>query len=202
VLLEATTPERSVTIAGDSAQRLVFDNAFTDWASFLRAAGHEALALEPLRLSYRSTAQVMRFARAVLGPLADPAEPLWARDGEPVTLYRFDEAGEAVLLLAEALRALHGREPTASVAVIARHPEQADQWHQALARAEVPALRRVRRHDFAFAPGVGHTIAAGAARSGRGRNVKKRRSARLLGAPTWHGRRSTRGSGRTARPPR
>jgi DNA helicase-2/ATP-dependent DNA helicase PcrA len=154
VLLEATTPERSVTIAGDTAQRLVFDNSFRDWRSLLADAGHTAVEVRPLKLSYRSTAEVMRFARAVLGPLADPDEPLVARSGAPVQLFRFDEIGEAVAFLAEALRALLGREPTASVALIARHPEQADQYHQALARAEVPALRRVRRHDFAFAPGV------------------------------------------------
>jgi DNA helicase-2/ATP-dependent DNA helicase PcrA len=46
------------------------------------------------------------------------------------------------------------------VAVIARHPEQADAIHAALARAEVPALRRVRREDFTFTPGVDVTDVA------------------------------------------
>jgi DNA helicase-2/ATP-dependent DNA helicase PcrA len=40
------------------------------------------------------------------------------------------------------------------VALIARHPGQADAWFTALARAEVPLLRRVRRQDFVFQPGV------------------------------------------------
>ena len=44
--------------------------------------------------------------------------------------------------------------PTASVAVISRHPEQSDAVFSALNAAEVPALRRVRNHDFIFAPGV------------------------------------------------
>ena len=38
---------------------------------------------------------------------------------------------------------LMAREPTASCAVIARHPEQADAYFEGLRRAEVPALRRV-----------------------------------------------------------
>ena len=46
------------------------------------------------------------------------------------------------------------------MAVIARHPEQADLVYDALARAEVPALRRVRREDFAFTPGVDVTDVA------------------------------------------
>jgi DNA helicase II / ATP-dependent DNA helicase PcrA len=154
VLLEATTPERSVTIAGDVAQRLVFDNSFRDWRGLLADAGHAAVEIRPLRLSYRSTAEVMRFARAVLGPLADPDEPLVAREGVPVSLHRYDEIGEAVAFLGDALRSLLSREPTASVALIARHPEQADLYYDALRRSEVPALRRVRRQDFAFAPGV------------------------------------------------
>jgi DNA helicase-2/ATP-dependent DNA helicase PcrA len=154
VLLEATTPARSVTIAGDTAQRIVFDNSFRDWPQLLRDAGHEIVEVRPLRLSYRSTAEVMRFARAVLGPLADPDEPLVARSGAPVGCYKFEEIGEAVGFLAEALRALAGREPTASIAILARHPEQADQYYQALQRAEVAALRRVRRQDFSFAAGV------------------------------------------------
>jgi DNA helicase-2/ATP-dependent DNA helicase PcrA len=154
VLLEATTPQRAVTIAGDTAQRLVFDNAFTGWHDLLAEAGAGAVEVKPLRLSYRSTAQVMALARAVLGPLADPEEPLVARDGAPVLLFRFQDAGEAVAMLGDALRSLMGREPTSSVAVIARYPEQADLYHEGLMRAEVPAMRRVRRQDFPFTPGI------------------------------------------------
>jgi DNA helicase-2/ATP-dependent DNA helicase PcrA len=154
VLLEATTVERSVTIAGDVAQRLVFDNSFVDWRGLLADAGASAVEVRPLRLSYRSTAEVMRFARAVLGPLADPDEPLVAREGVPVVLHRYEEIGEAVAFLGDALRSLLSREPTASVALISRHPEQADLYYDALRRSEVPALRRVRRQEFAFAPGV------------------------------------------------
>jgi DNA helicase-2/ATP-dependent DNA helicase PcrA len=162
VLLEAThgKPHKCVTVAGDSAQRLVFDNEFHDWRTHLHEAGHDAVEVRPLRLSYRSTAEVMRFARAILGPLADPDEPLVARGGAPVELHGFLELGEAAGFIADALRSLAGREPTASVAVISRYPEQADLIHAALARAEVPALRRVRREDFAFTPGVDVTDVA------------------------------------------
>jgi DNA helicase-2/ATP-dependent DNA helicase PcrA len=40
------------------------------------------------------------------------------------------------------------------VALLSRHPEQADRYFEGLRRAEVPSLRRVRAQNFAFRPGV------------------------------------------------
>ncbi|MGZ3439923.1 MAG: 3'-5' exonuclease, partial [Polyangia bacterium] len=155
LLYHATNERRSVTIAGDVAQRVIFDNAFRGWEALLGDVGVPAVAVRPLRLAYRSTAPVMRFARRVLGPLASTeSTDIEARPGAEVTLHPFDGMGEAVAFIADALRSLVGREPAASVALLTRHPGQADAWWAALARAEVPQLRRVRRQDFAFAPGV------------------------------------------------
>jgi DNA helicase-2/ATP-dependent DNA helicase PcrA len=146
---------RSVTIAGDTAQRLVFDNGFAGWADLLtRTRIATATVVKPLRLSYRSTAEVMLLAREILGPELAPEEPLAARPGEPVELHEFGDIGEAVAFLGDALRNLMNREPTASVCVISRHSEQADAYADGLRRAEVPALRRIRRDEFNFQPGV------------------------------------------------
>ncbi|MDQ3333643.1 MAG: ATP-binding domain-containing protein [Myxococcota bacterium] len=145
--------KRSVTIAGDTAQRLVFDNNFSGWAELLEQTGQPAI-VRPLKLSYRSTAEVMMLAREILGPELAPEEPLAARPGEPVELHEFGDLGEAVAFLGDALRNLMNREPTASCAVISRHAEQADAYFEGLRRAEVPALRRIRRDEFNFQPGV------------------------------------------------
>jgi DNA helicase-2/ATP-dependent DNA helicase PcrA len=159
VLLEAVhapdddPAKRSVTIAGDTAQRLVFDNNFSGWAELLAQTGQPAI-VRPLKLSYRSTAEVMMLAREILGPELAPEDPLAARPGEPVELHEFGDLGEAVAFLADALRNMMAREPTASCAVISRHPEQADAYFEGLRRAEIPALRRVRRDEFNFQPGV------------------------------------------------
>jgi DNA helicase-2/ATP-dependent DNA helicase PcrA len=155
-----STPLRSVTLAGDVAQRLVFDNGFRGWRELLADVGLRDATIRPLHLSYRSTEEVMRFSRQVLGPLASADEEPAARSGAPVELHRFAAMGEAVAFLAESLRSLAGREPTASVALIARYPAQADAYYSALGRAEVPSLRRVQRQDFAFAPGVDVTDVA------------------------------------------
>jgi DNA helicase II / ATP-dependent DNA helicase PcrA len=145
--------KRSVTIAGDTAQRLVFDNNFSGWEDLLAQTGQPAI-VRPLRLSYRSTAEVMLLAREILGPELAPDDPLDARPGEPVELHEFSDLGEAIAFLGDALRNLMAREPTASCALITRHPEQADAYFEGLRRAEIPALRRIRRDEFNFQPGI------------------------------------------------
>jgi DNA helicase-2/ATP-dependent DNA helicase PcrA len=148
------TRPRSVTLAGDTAQRLHMDSGFRDWRETLASLGLSHVEVEPLRIAYRSTREVLQFARDVLGPLADPTPPIAPRTGAPVEHHHFPSQGAAVAFLADALRPLFAREPRATVAILARHPEQADVYHQALRMAEIPHLRRIRAYEFAFRPGV------------------------------------------------
>ena len=154
VLLDTASAGRSVTIAGDKAQKMIFDNGFVDWPQLLDDAGLPHVAIQPLQITYRSTRQVMALAQHVLGPLHDPTTDLIARDGAPVSYFGFSDMGEAVAFLGEALRNLMQREPTASVALIARYPQQAELYYEALRVAEVPRLRLVARQDFTFLPGI------------------------------------------------
>jgi DNA helicase-2/ATP-dependent DNA helicase PcrA len=154
VLLDCVTQGRSVTIAGDKAQKMIFDNGFVDWPQLLADAGLPHVAIQPLKITYRSTRQVMHLARHVLGHLHDPADDLIARDGAPVSYFGFNDMGEAVAFLGEGLRNLMQREPTASVALITRYPQQAVAYYEALRLAEVPRLRLVARQDFTFLPGI------------------------------------------------
>lgn len=149
---------RSMTIAGDVAQRVIFDNGFRGWSELLADVGvPEAIGeIRPLRLAYRSTEPVMRFGRAVLGPLLteQSESDAEARPGADVELHAFSDMGQAVAFVGDALRSLLNREPSAAVALLTRHSGQADAWYAALGRAEVPMLRRVRRQDFSFTAGV------------------------------------------------
>ena len=154
VLLGQMTPLRSVTLAGDTAQRLFLDNGFDDWRSVLRHLDLAHVAIEPLRIAYRSTREILALGRHVMGPLADAEPPAAPRTGAPVEAHAFPGTGAAVAFVAEALRSLLQRESRASVAVLARHAEQADRYYDGLRRAEVPALRRVRAQEFSFRPGV------------------------------------------------
>ncbi len=161
VLLDAisggmSTADRSATLAGDVAQRVVFDNGFDGWSELLTDLGAAALPVRPLELAYRSTAEVMHFARGVLPALPEsPGTSSRAtRSGAEVLLHRFGSMGEAVGFLAEALHSLVGREPLASVLLCTRYPQQADAYDEALRRAEVRRLRRVRQQEFSFVPGI------------------------------------------------
>ena len=86
--------------------------------------------IEPLKVSYRSTAEITSFARGVLGPLAHEAEPIATRHGPPVELFSFASAGEAVAFLADALRELASNEPDANVALLSRFPQQAEVYYE------------------------------------------------------------------------
>jgi len=153
-LLELVEEPPSVTLAGDAAQRMFLHNAFESWQSVLTQLGLEGTAISPLEVGYRSTEQIMTFARAVLGPLETGRRWKAVRQGAPVEMFRFTDAGQAVSMLAESLRDLMRREPTANVALVARYPEQADVYHDGLRRADLPRLRRVADQDFSFGPGI------------------------------------------------
>ncbi|HEX3774177.1 MAG TPA: 3'-5' exonuclease, partial [Polyangiaceae bacterium] len=154
VVLDTSSKARSITLSGDTQQRLLMDNGFSDWKTVLGELGLSHVEIEPLKLSYRSTAEIVEFSRAVLGPLASKDEPVAVRGGAPVELYPFGHTGDALAFLAESLRELMQTEPSASVAVVTRYPEQADVYYEGLKRGEVPYLRRIADQDFPFKPGI------------------------------------------------
>ncbi len=154
VIFGTVSKGQSVTLAGDTAQRLHMDNGFTDWKTVIADLGLSLVEVEPLKLSYRSTAEILDLASHVLGPLAPEDPPQATRHGAPVELFVRGETGDSVAFLAEALRDLAVAEPRASVAVVARYPEQADLYYDGLKRSDVPYLRRITDQDFPFKPGV------------------------------------------------
>ncbi|MDH5670592.1 MAG: AAA family ATPase [Myxococcales bacterium] len=144
----------SVTLAGDVAQRLFMDNGFTGWDAALSRLGLAHIEVEPLRITYRSTREIIGFANEVLGPLQNEEPGQAMRGGVPVELFRFSHTGDAVGFLAESLRALLASEPMASVAVITRTLEQAREYADGLTRAEVPYVRLIAEQDFPFKAGI------------------------------------------------
>jgi DNA helicase-2/ATP-dependent DNA helicase PcrA len=146
--------ERSMTLAGDVAQRLTLDTGLGEFAPALEKLGLPHVEVEPLTIGYRSTRQVLELAREVLGPLAPAVPPIATRDGAPIEHHVFGDAGAAAASLAAALRDVSAREPMASVALVSRHPWQADVYFDVLSRAEIPNLRRVRDQDFPFRAGI------------------------------------------------
>ena len=154
VLRGSLTKRESMTLAGDTAQKLIFDNGFDNWETMLEDVGIKGVKIDQLRISYRSPQQIVDFSRHVLGPLADPVAPVVPRAGAPVEQFAFGSTGEAIAFLGESLRSLVVRERKANVAVISRFAAQADIYYSGLKKSEVPALRRVYGKEFSFAPGI------------------------------------------------
>ena len=157
VLLDLTGKDRCITLAGDVAQRLLDegdDRGEFDWDRLLDGLGVQHTQVEPLKVSYRSTAEITEFARRVLGPLAHSEMPDTTRHGPPVRAFAFASPGEAVAWLADVLKQLARDEPDANVALIARFPQQADVYYEGLMRADLPNVRRVAKQDFSWEPGV------------------------------------------------
>ena len=154
VIRGSLSKRESMTLAGDTAQKLIFDNGFETWEGMLEDVGIKGVKIDQLKISYRSTQEIVDFSRHVLGPLAGPEAPVVPRTGAPVEMFPFGSTGEAIAFLGEALRSLVTRERKANIAVVARYSAQADIYYQGLKRSEVPSLRRVHGKDFSFSPGV------------------------------------------------
>jgi DNA helicase-2/ATP-dependent DNA helicase PcrA len=155
VLLECLDSRRSLTLAGDSQQHISASSGFSSWSDFLEELGLVGTEVSTLRVSYRSSAEIVAFSRALLGPLVeDDAPPLAKRSGPPVELFEFTDHGACVAFLAESLTTLAEKEPFASVAVLARSSDASRLYFDGLRQADVPRLRWVRDQEFTFAPGV------------------------------------------------
>jgi hypothetical protein len=110
--------------------------------------------VEPLRIAYRSTKQVLDFARTCSGRSPIPSHRSRPRSGAPVEHHEFPSPGRRRRVpRRRAPPALPAR-ARATVAILARYPEQADAYFEALGMADIPNLRRIRAYEFAFRPGV------------------------------------------------
>jgi DNA helicase-2/ATP-dependent DNA helicase PcrA len=144
----------SMTLAGDMQQQIGSHASAASWEALLGGLDLPEPELRTLRVAYRSTQEIVTFARGLLGPLAEDEPPETLRSGPPVEIFAFTDAGAGVAFLADALRRLADAEPLASVAVLTPAPDVSALWADGLERSEVPRVRRVENGRFAFAPGV------------------------------------------------
>jgi DNA helicase-2/ATP-dependent DNA helicase PcrA len=155
VLLECLDRNRSITLAGDTQQHVIEHSGFTSWSEFLQRLGIPGTAIETLRISYRSTAQILEFALSLLGDLREDDEPpIATRSGPPVELFRFTDRGACVAFLVDSLRDLSQKEPMASVAILTPTQEASALYYEGLAKSELPRVRHVMNQDFTFLPGI------------------------------------------------
>jgi DNA helicase-2/ATP-dependent DNA helicase PcrA len=152
VLVDAADAGRSVTIAGDPAQKILADAQFEGFEELLRRlSGQIDVRLDALAVGHRSTRPIMELAVEALGHSRSDANVVAARDGEPVEwLEGADPFAETVAAIAR----FREVRPSALVAVLAKGKVTADQWAARLSAAGVAGVRRAARADFSFQPGV------------------------------------------------
>ena len=161
-LLVSLTPANriSVTLAGDLDQRIMLGRKNESWEESL---GHLTLpdgskpdvtALEPLKIGYRSTNEIMVAAKNVIGEHSANTEWHSTRHGAPVDVFRFKQRGAMIAFLAETLKDLSVREPLASMAVLTRTPEAAEFIFEGLKLTDLSDYRIIREQEFSFTPGI------------------------------------------------
>jgi len=154
VLLGCLEKDSSITLSGDTQQHLMEHSGFTSWTSFFEELGLGGAEIETLKVSYRSSQQVMEFAASLLGDLQEDEEIVTTRTGPPVELFRMTDRGACVAFLSDVLKDLMAAEPLASVAVLTPNPTTSDLYFDGLQRAELPRLRRIRDGEFPFKAGI------------------------------------------------
>ncbi|MDE0896914.1 MAG: ATP-binding domain-containing protein, partial [Planctomycetota bacterium] len=153
-LLGCMPKESSITLAGDTQQHLMEHSGFTSWTGFFKELGLGGAEIETLRVSYRSSQQVMDFATSLLGHLREDEEVVTTRSGPPVELFRLTDRGACVAFLSDVLRDLMQAEPLASVAVLTPNPTTSDVYFEGLLRSDLPRLRRIKDGEFPFTAGI------------------------------------------------
>ena len=167
-LLVSLTPANriSVTLAGDLDQRIMHGRKNETWEESLAhltlpdGSKPDVTALEPLKIGYRSTNEIMVAAKNVIGDHTSNIEWHSTRHGAPVDVFRFKQRGAMIAFLAETLKDFSIREPLASVAVLTRTPETAEFIYEGLKLTDLANYRIIKEQEFTFTPGLIKTFSA------------------------------------------
>lgn len=144
-LFYATTPARSLTICADPNQQILNFVDPRGFARFQLTLEQGGLAAKKLEISYRSTAEIMTVANAVLGQETKQA----SRHGVPVRFHHFSSPETALATLQELVARESEKAPQALLAVICKYKNELDQLYR-----ELRHLPGVRREPQKFQPGV------------------------------------------------
>ncbi len=102
-LLNTMMAEPSFTILGDLAQGIHAYRGIARWEEFKEVFPEDRSAYHELRMSYRSTLEIIAFANRILphtGTSLPPAEPVF-RSGEPVKLIDVASGQERIRVIAD-----------------------------------------------------------------------------------------------------
>lgn len=154
-LMNALDSDRTVTIVGDIAQKIVMNRHFGSWEELLREAGFAETSPIMLSVSHRSTEEVMKVALHLRRDLESekPAQ-MTVRHGPEPRMIRAESYETQPHLIGKWIQERISENPHALSAVICRWPKQAEKLTEILRKIGYPFVRFGHRDSFDFSPGV------------------------------------------------
>ncbi|MDO8493819.1 MAG: AAA family ATPase [Deltaproteobacteria bacterium] len=153
-LLNAVDPQRTVTLVGDIAQKVVMGRNFDSWDEMLKAAGFTETTPIELSVSHRSTNEIMELASQIrAGGSALP--PLQAtRNGPSPTFIRAGSPKDLPNFVQQWIEERTKENSRSFSAVICRWPKEAEALVDSLRKLGMTSVRLGHRDSFEFSPGV------------------------------------------------
>lgn len=154
-LLNAVDRDRTVTIVGDVAQKIVAGRNFGSWEELLKEAGFEDTTPLSLTVSYRTTDEIMGLAKKIRGGLLFPTEGQGAgRSGPDPTLIRIDTPKVLAHRVGQWIDERLAENSRCLSAIICRWPKLAQELVEELRKIGYPSVRLGHREQFDFSPGI------------------------------------------------
>lgn len=152
-LLGALGVDRTVTIVGDAAQKIVMNRLFGGWEAVLAEAGFEDTQPIELTVSHRTTRDILDVAAYVRGDVQIEGAAA-ARRGPKPTILRTDAYEVQPQFIGRWINRRLEEDPLSLSAIICRWPKQAERLTNALHKAGFTYVRWAHRESFDFSPGV------------------------------------------------
>jgi len=154
-LLNALDQDRTVTIVGDVAQKIVGGRDFGGWNELLKEAGFTDTMPISLTVSYRSTKEVMEVAEHLRGQkFSEKENASSGRRGPSPTFRRVEDLSILPQRVGQWIAERQKDSAKSLSAVICRWPKQAVQLVEELRKLGYPAVRLGHREQFDFSPGI------------------------------------------------
>jgi len=154
-LLNALNVDKTVTIVGDLAQKIVMNRHFGSWRELLEEAGFSDTTPIELNVSHRTTAEIMSVAAHLRNDVAlqNPTFQTVRRGPEP-TMIQVDTYETEPHMIGKWIEERIAENQHSLSAVICRWPKQAQHLTTILQKIGYPFVKWGHRDSFDFSPGV------------------------------------------------
>jgi len=154
-MLNALDVDRTITIVGDLAQKIVMNRHFGTWKELLGEAGFSDTTPIELNVSHRTTAEIMKVAAYLRNDLdLQQAAQQRVRHGPEPTLIQVDTYEAEPHTIGKWIEERIAENQYSISAVICRWPKQAEHLTAVLKKIGYPFVRWGHRDSFDFSPGV------------------------------------------------